>query len=146
MPRSAPEAFTADTPAAIAALSSGLGTWLGKRPSGSRNWLPARGTDGHRLIFVLRPSTPVFVVSCRSLMICGPGVPVYQISGLTWGDTKFVKNPRQPDSVDGSGSELHQRCRHPGAPGHRWRGSHRCHCPRPGPHGSLHRITTSCHT
>ncbi len=41
MPRSARDALTARTPAAIAALSSGLGTWLGNQPSGSRYWLPA---------------------------------------------------------------------------------------------------------
>ena len=32
--------LTARTPAVMAALSSGLGTWLGNQPSGSRNWLP----------------------------------------------------------------------------------------------------------
>ena len=36
--------LTARTPAVMAALSSGLGTWLGNQPSGSRNWLPV-GVD-----------------------------------------------------------------------------------------------------
>ena len=39
-PRSEFDCWTACTPAAIAVLSSGLGTWLGNHPSGSRNWLP----------------------------------------------------------------------------------------------------------
>mmetsp|Transcript_30539 Transcript_30539/g.58814 ORF Transcript_30539/g.58814 Transcript_30539/m.58814 type:complete len:272 (+) Transcript_30539:936-1751(+) len=39
-PRCAPWAFTACAALFMAEASSGLGTWLGKRPSGSRNWLP----------------------------------------------------------------------------------------------------------
>ena len=39
-PRSAPFAVTARLMLSMASLFSGLGMWLGKLPSGSRNWLP----------------------------------------------------------------------------------------------------------
>ena len=68
MPRSAWFSTVAARTASIAAAFSGLGMWLGKVPSGSRNWLPAvSAPSGASTCSAKKPPAPLpaSTTTCR---------------------------------------------------------------------------------